>query len=57
MLEYRKLTFSQLMRFHSGLLDYFKRDEEGGYYDQPEHLDSSKVRNCCHNHELNVFFW
>ena len=28
-LEYNKLTFSQLMRFHSSLQDYFQREDGG----------------------------
>ncbi len=43
-LEYKKLTFSQLMRFHAGLLDYFSKDEEGNYHDQPEHTDSQVLK-------------
>jgi len=43
-LEYRKLTFSQLMRFHAGLLDYFSRDESGDFHDRPELSSSEKVR-------------
>ena len=41
-LEMKKLTFSQLTRFHSGLLNYFKKTPEGGYVEVP--LESVKVR-------------
>ena len=41
-LEMKKLTFSQLTRFHSGLLNYFKKTPQGGYVEVP--LESVKVQ-------------
>ena len=31
LLEFKKLTFSQLMRFHASLQDFFKKEDDGTY--------------------------
>ena len=40
-LEYKKLTFSQLMRFHMSLLNYFQQESDGTYKEMQS--DANKV--------------
>ena len=48
-LEFKKLTFSQLMRFHSSLQDYFHQQEDGTYIETPPevHAAASIAVLCC----------